>query len=517
MKMMQRHIWTVLSVYLLLACFQTRPLLAQTEYDLFLIKSVVPFGQAGFVAVFLDHPERPKRLRLEFFAPDNRSLAHKIISLERRGVEARFEGVFAWKGRLQVLTSIYYPGPQRNYLMLQQYEIPDFEEGAGVVVDEAYTPQLYRVPFGYALSPDSTKAMFYSWSYSLPEDPARLTVTVLKDNLDTLWQQRYVLPYKNASLYLYDCRVTDDGRAFLLGENYTGKVGPVIDENKIEYFVLSAVSGEENMVIYDINPAGYALRGLHIDPVEGNAMAGAAFYQEPGKEVHLGLYAFYIPPGGGKMSQGTVPIDKERYQSAFIYPQGDDLLNANRHRFESYQVRKVRLLADGSLLAIAEQEYYSHTEGVYEFNDILAFRLKPDLQRVQWFRRLPKRQTEGFNRNPLSPFSFKEVYREEKIYLVYNDLAAHHQPSGKFRAFGRYRGEDGAVIVAELDEVSGKVRFFNLSRILQPYSIQKAWISHCWDLEGRELLIFGGSDILDESKLVGLDWKSILQQPYREF
>jgi hypothetical protein len=514
---MQRPIWPILWFSLLMACFHARPLLAQPEYDLFLIKTVVPFGQAGFVAVFLDHPERPTQMRLEFFAPDNRSLANKLVSLERRGVEAKFEGVFAWNGRLQVLTSIYYPGPQRNYLMLQQYEIPDFEEVTGVVVDEAYTPQLYRVPFGYALSPDSTKAMFYSWSYSLPEDPARLTVTVLGENLDTIWQQRYVLPYKNASLYLYNCRITDDGRAFLLGENYTGKVGPVIDENKIEYFVLSAVQGEENMVIYDINPEGYALRGLHIDPVEGNAMAGAAFYQEAGKEVHLGLFAFYIPPGGGKMVQGKVAINKELYQSAFIYPQGDDLLNANRHRFESYQVRKVRVLADGSLLAIAEQEYYSPTEGVYEFNDMLALRLRPDLQRLQWFRRLPKRQTEGFNQNALSPFSFREVHREEKVYLIYNDLAIHHQPSGKFRTLGRYLGDDGVVIAAELDEISGKVRFFNLSKALQPQSIQKAWISHCWDLEGRELLIFGGSDILGESKLVGLNWKTILQQPYREF
>ncbi|MFZ4427001.1 MAG: hypothetical protein ACOYOO_07575 [Saprospiraceae bacterium] len=515
--MLQRHIWPIVLSSLLVASFQARPAFAQSEYDIFLIKAVVPFGEAGFVAVFLDHPERPKQLRMEFFAPDNRSLAQRVVSLERRGVEAKFEGVFAWNGRLQVLTSIYYPGPQRNYLMLQQYEIPDFGEVAGVVVDEAYTPQLYRVPFGYALSPDRTKAMFYSWSYSLPGDPARLTVTVLEENLDTLWQQRYVLPYKNASLYLYDCRLTDDGRAFLLGENYTGKVGPVIDENKIDYFVLCAVPGEENMIIYDINPAGYALRGLHIDPAEGNAMAGAAFYQEPGKEVHLGVFAFYIPPGGEKMVQGIVPVDKERYQAAFIYPQGDDLLNANRHRFESYQVRKVKLLEDGSLLAIAEQEYYSATEGIYEFNDMLAFRLQPDLQRLQWFHRLPKRQTEGFNRNPLSPFSFKVFYRENKVYLMYNDLVAHHQPVGKFRTFGRYRGEDGAVILAELEAISGKVRFFNLSKMLQPHAIQKAWISHCWDLDGRELLIFGGSDVLGESKLLGLDWKSIIQKPYREF
>ena len=513
---MQRYSLIFPAFLLLSVFFKPHPLYCQPEYDLFLIKEVVPFGEEGFVAVFLDHPERPKQMRLEFFTPDNRSRSQKVISLERRGIEAKFEGVFAWNGRLLILTSMYYPGPQRNYLMLHEYAVPDFEESSGIVVDEAYTPQLYRVPFGFSLSPDSTKAMFYAWSYSLPEDPARLSVTVLQDNLDTLWQQRYVLPYKNASLYLYDCRVTDDGRAFLLGENYTGKVGPVIDESKIEYFVLSAVPGDENMIIYDINPQGYALNGLHIDPVPGNAMAGAAFYQEPGKEVHLGIYAFYIPPSGGKMEQGLVPVDKESYQAAYSYEGGDGILNANRHRFESYQMRSVRVLPDGSLLAVAEQEYYSPTAGVYEFNDILTVRLRPGLQRLQWMRRLPKRQSEGFNNSPLSPFSFKEILKGEKLYFLFNDLATHHNQPGGPRALGSYWGDEGVVVAAELDMNDGKMRLFNLSRLLRPKEVQKAWISHCWNLNGRELLIFaGGPSLLNGNKLIGLDWDAILSLPSR--
>ncbi len=513
---MQRYVF-IFSVFAFLSIvFKASPLHAQPEYDLFLIKEVVPFGEEGFVAVFLDHPERPRQMRLEFFAPDNRSLGQKVISLDRRGIEAKFEGVFAWNGRLLVLTSLYYPGPQRNYLMLHQYALPDFSEISGIVVDEAYTPQLYRVPFGFSLSPDSSKAMFYAWSYSLPEDPARLSITVLGQNLDTVWQQRYVLPYKNASLYLYDCRVTDDGRAFLLGENYTGKVGPVIDENKIEYFVLSAVPEDENMIIYDINPQGYALRGLHIDPVPGNAMAGAAFYQEPGKEVHLGIYAFYIPSAGGKMEQGLVPIDKEGYQAAYAYSGGDGILNTNRHRFESYQVRSVRVTSDGSLIAIAEQDYFSQTEGVNEFNDILAIRLRPGLERLQWMIRLPKRQSQGFSDSPLSPFSFKEIRKGEKLYFLFNDLASHHAQAGGSRTLGCYWGDDGVVVAAELDMGTGKMRLFNLTRLLRPKSVQKAWISHCWDLNGRELLIFGGGpSLLDENKLIGLEWEAILSLPAR--
>ncbi len=513
---MQRYLLIFSAIVLLSVVFKASHLHAQPEYDLFLIKEVVPFGGEGFVAVFLDHPERPKQMRLEFFAPDNRSLGQKVISLDRRGIEAKFEGVFAWNGRLLVLTSLYYPGPQRNYLMLQQYALPDFSEISGIVVDEAYTPQLYRVPFGFSISPDSSKLMVYAWSYSLPEDPARLSVTILGQDLDTLWQQRYVLPYKNASLYLYDCRVTDDGRAFLVGENYTGKVGPVIDENKIEYFVLSAVPGDENMIIYDINPQGYALRGLHIDPVPGNAMAGAAFYQEPGKGVHLGIYSFYIPPSGGKMEQGLVPVEKETYQMAYAYSGGDGILNMNRHRFESYQVRSVRMLPDGSLLAVAEQEYYSPTEGVYEYNDILIIRLQPGLQNMKWIRRLPKRQSQGFSDSPLSSFSFKEIRKGDRLYFLFNDLAAHHTQPGGPRALGRYWGDDGIVVAAELEMGTGKMRLFNLSRLLRPKSIQKAWISHCWDLNGRGLLIFGGGpSLMDENKLFDLEWAAILDLPAR--
>lgn len=490
---------------------QTRPLM-----DAFLIKEVIPFGEQGFVAIFLDDLERPKRMRLQYFASDNAPGQVEVISLERQGIRAKFEGAFAWNGQLNILTSLYYPGPKRNHLMLHRYALPDLQSSEGYLVDEAYTPELYRVPFGFSLSPDSSRIMFYSWSYSLPKDPARVTVTVLNAFLDVVWQQRYVLPYKNESLYIYNCRITDDGRAFLLCENYTGKVGPTIDENKIEYFVLGGIDGDENMIIYDISPQGKSLRGLHIDPVPGNAMAGGAFYQDPGKSVHEGVYMFYIPPGGGKMEQGFLPISKDAYQKAYIYPGNDGFFNPNRRRFESYKIRKVDVLPDGSFLAAAEQEYYNESDVTYEFNDIMVMRVSPDLQRLSWMHRLPKRQSEGYNRSPFSPYSYKVFQQNGKWYFLFNDLAMNHAEVGGPRSIGRYlAADDNVVIVAEVDP-SGKVRFFNLTRWLRSRQIIKAWISHSWNLGNKELLIFGaGRANSGDNFLIGIPWRELQEQPSR--
>lgn len=489
-------------------------LYAQPEYDMFLIREVIPFGEAGFVTIFLDHPEHPKRMRLEFFTPDNASTFERVISLERQGVRAKYEGAFAWKGQLQILTSLYYPGPKRNHLIYQQFSVPDFADVRSIVVDEAYTPELYRVPFGYSLSPDSSKVMFYAWSYTLPKDPARVSITVLNPTLDTVWKQRYILPYKNESLYIYNCRLTDDGRAFLLCENYTGKIGPSVDENKIDYFVLGAQAGSENMIIYDLNPSGKTLRGLHIDPVPGNAMAGAAFYQEPGKGVHLGVYVFSIPPDGGNMRQELIPIDKEAYQAAYAFPGIDGMSNANRHRFESYEVQHVELLPDGGLAIIAEQEHYDETDGILEHNDIFILRIRPEYNRIQWMTRVPKRQSESFNENIFSPFSYKRLQHEGKWYFLYNDARVNYERGIGPRGLDNYWGDAEATIAAEVD-LNGQVKWYQLSKLLRSKSIAKIWTGHCWDLGTGELLIFGGgaNPVVGQNFLVGLSWEVLRSQP----
>ncbi len=485
---------------------------AQTKNSNFILREVVPFGDQGFVAVFVDDPISPRAMRLNFFTPDNQSAFEQVVSLERQGIRAKFEGAFAWKGRLQVLTSLYYPGPKRNHLLLQQFAVPDFQTTDALLVDEAYTPELYRIPFGYSLSPDSTKVMFYSWTYTLPEDPARVAITVMDQQLDTLWKQRYVLPYKNESLYIYNSRLTDDGRAFLLCENYTGKVGAYIDETKIDYFVLGAEKGDENMLIYDLNPAEKTLKGLHIDPAPGNAMSGAAFYQEPGKEVHLGVYFFHIPPAGGKMTQTFIPIDKETYQSAFLYPGGDGIFNANRHRFESYAVNRVERLPDGSALIFAQQEYYQRTENIFEYNDVLVMRIQPETNRLEWIRRLPKRQAETYNENFFSPFSYKLIPHGGNWYLLFNDLAENHASPGGQRSLDRYWGDDGVMIAAEIT-ASGQITLFNLTRLLRSKSIARLWTTHCWDLGPRELLVFGEGSTFLHNFLVGVNWEELRKQP----
>ncbi len=511
-RMKRWYLHILAGLFLALAMASSFGTFAQPKYGGFVLREVVPFGDQGFAAIFLDDLKSPRAMRLNFFTPDNQSAFEEIIPLERQGIRAKFEGAFAWNGRLQVLTSLYYPGPKRNHLLLQQFAVPDFQTTEALLVDEAYTPELYRVPFGYALSPDNTKVMFYSWTYTLPEDPARVTITVMDQQLDTLWKQRYVLPYKNESLYIYSSRLTDDGRAFLLCENYTGKVGAYIDESKIDYFVLGAENGEENMLIYDLNPAGKTLRGLHIDPAPGNAMSGAAFYQDPGKEIHLGVYFFHIPPAGGKMTQTFIPIDKETYQSAFLYPGGDGIFNANRHRFESYAVNKTERLPDGSVLIFAQQEYYQRTENVFEYNDVLVMRIQPELNRLEWIRRVPKRQAETYNENVFSPFSYKLMPRGDRWYLLFNDLADNHASPGNQRSLDRYWGEDGVMIAAEIT-IGGQVTLYNLTRLLRSKSIARIWTTHCWDLGPRELLVFGEGPTLLQNFLVGVDWEELRKQP----
>ena len=157
----------LLSISLLLLCFDLsgqRPAPGPKSME---IREVVSGDNDSFFTFSSNHPGKPDKAEISLFNFKQEMLASKEITFERSPLLAQFEAIFCWDNKINVLSSLYYPGPKRNHLLLYQYDVNDLSEVGSDIISEAYTPELYRVPFGYSLSPDKKYLALYAWTYIL--------------------------------------------------------------------------------------------------------------------------------------------------------------------------------------------------------------------------------------------------------------------------------------------------------------------------------------------------------------
>ena len=473
------------------------------------LEEIIPFGEKGFVMILLDNQERPSKLGLRMFSNAEELIAEKEIDLRGEGpLLNQFEGAFEWDGMLCVLTSLYYPGPKRNHLILRKYQLPDFAEGEAKLIDEAYTPEYNRIPFGFSKSKDNRFAMFYSWTYTLPEDPAKLTVKVLDKNLEEQWTQRYILPFLNQSLFIFDCAVNRQGQAFIYCENYSGKPGRYIDEEKIDYFILRADSDKKDLIKYDLNPNGRTMTGLKIKMDSTDAIYGAAFLQDEKKKTLLdGVYLFEIPPDGKTIERSTLGLNDEMYKEKYPYGEKEAAFNANRHRFSNFNMDYIFKEADGSLVLVGEFRRELPNMWDVMFNDILVMSVSPDLQRFNWIQRVPKRQN-GVQGNWMA-HSYKAFQKKDAYFFLYNDALENHKSEGAPKRLNEYNGERSAVVLMQVT-AAGELYKIDLTEAARKRGVGVIRPGQVWEInDGKKVMIYGDqnpNNLISAAILFGFVW-----------
>jgi hypothetical protein len=383
------------------------------------LEKIIAFGDQGFAMVMLDDLEQPRRLLLRLFDNEEQLISEREVDLLRdRGLLSQFEGAFAWNGQLCLVTSLYYPGPKRNHLIFRKFSLPDLVESEAELIDEAYTPQYSRIPFGFSTSKDQQYIMFYSWTYTLPEDPAKLNIKVFNPAMEEVWSQRYLLPFKNQTLYIFNCAINTQGQAFIYCENYRGNPGRNIDVEKIDYFILRADQGNENLVKYDLNPTtGQVITGLNIQMDSTDAIVGAALLQDERRKMrHGGIYLFRIPPDGKSIQRSSLPFSDDMYKERYPYAEKESVFSANRHRFSNFFIDYIFRDSTGNLVLVGEYRREDPNMWDIEFNDLLVLKVSSDLNRMIWARRIPKRQN-GVQGN-WSLHSYKAFHKKGNYFFL---------------------------------------------------------------------------------------------------
>lgn len=377
---------------------------------------LIPVPGKGYITIYTDDPEKPSKVRMEFTGANETIEAAKEISLVRRGLSAMIESAFIWEGELTLLTSLFYPGPQRDLLLIRRYRLPDLEEVASEKIAEAYVPGRLRIPFGYALSPDSTTIMFYSWTYAVPEDPVKMEIHVLDQQLERKWTKRFLLPNKNANFYIYACKVDNDGNAYLLCEDYKGKVGGRINEEKIERFVLRLDENSDEATSYVINLPDKVITDLRFTMDDAGNLYGGGLYRQP-KKVNLdGVFAYRIDQKTQGFQKKEIPINKDDYQAMHAYTDASGKHVSGTRQFRDYFLDKVVWDDQQGLMLIGEQRIYEEDEDRYR--DILVVQLDTDL-RKKWMLRIPKAQVTHWGQPYFASYCYLE--RGDKKYIIFND------------------------------------------------------------------------------------------------
>lgn len=371
--------------------------------------------QGGYVTIYVDNTETPSLLRMELTGEAVEPVASRELSLVRRGLSAMIESAFIWDGQLTVITSLFYPGPQRDLLFMRRYSLPDLKEVDSEQIAEAYVPGRLRIPFGYALSPDSTRIMFYSWTYAVAKDPVKMEIHVLDKSMERQWSKRFLLPNKNANFYIYGCKVDNEGNAYLLCEDYKGKVGGRIQEDKIERFVLRLSENSSEATSFVIQLPDKVISDLQFTMDKAGNLYGGGIYKESKKINQDGVFAYRIDQKTQGYQKREIPISKEDYQAMHAYagPEGKHV--SGTRQFRNYFLDQV-IWDEQGLSLIGEQRVFDSDKDRY--GDLLVIRLDTSL-RKQWALRIPKNQTASWTQPYFASYSF--LTRSDKQYVVFND------------------------------------------------------------------------------------------------
>ena len=473
--------------------------------DQLIVREVKPLNDRGFVVVRTNEPEFPTKLGLQYFDwAEQKQKSEKLLNFRQRGVDGQLEDSFVWNDRLHLVYSRYHPGPKRNYLFYDQYSLPDLEKIVSKQIEEAYTPGLYRLPFGYSISPDSSKILFYAWSYALPDAPAKLTLKVFDDEMNLLWKSRYILPYRNETLFLYGCRVTNDGNAFILGEDYQGRVGAnmQIRLEKVKRFALFVEAGKKDFLEYTVSLGeDHVVTDMKFTMDDDNNLLAVGYYKTRKKYRLSGLFSYGIDYQTKKSELARYPVSKEQYQASYAYADKEGAFSSKKKGFADYFIDHVLVDDDGGITVVGEQQVESESltfsaEGPgfgLDYNDVLVARLEKS--RVRWLLRLPKRQTPVWGGDHPA-YSYGMLKNGEELLILFNDnLSNHERESMKSVADFNQGSKVANMLFRVLPD--GNFKKYNISEQVRTGD-RKTYLTPgiCWKVSDNQVVIYAETGVL---------------------
>ena len=342
---------------------------ARLDTNVFIFSRLLPVSPTRVVTVQQNWSSTGSPVQLYFQSISSVSAAkvEKLVSLKMGPFKAQVKDIFIWNGALNLLTSVYHPGPGRSNFLLQQFDPKTLVEKHSQLIDAVATPRpssssSYQ---GYCISPDSSHIGFYSWIYAYSEDSVRLNVQVFNRKMEKQWSKQYTLAYLNNRFLINNCALRNNGEFFLFAENYTGRISAatIIKANLIEHMALHMRKNIDTARVLRT----HLDKGVYFTSLKFGLAADETLYGI-GITNQNGLYTLKMPLSTEVYTQNIDAYPKTLYQNAERVTRQDSVLgdNFSAASFSDYNIYKLYLQPTGQMYLLA---VYNGANMLIRFDD----------------------------------------------------------------------------------------------------------------------------------------------------
>lgn len=394
--------------------------------DLIVTKSLLPFGNQGFVKIKSDNLEDPSVLEIEAYNLKNELLHKQILPTKRENEWFAIEGTFVWDTTLVVLASLYHPGPQKNHLLLYQYSLPNLELVNSKILLTSFAPTETRIPFLHKLSPDKSQLVISAWSFRGEKENGKIDLAIYDQEFNKISQRTKTLPFENRRLFQEEVLIDNLGNCYYIGNNYTGNLFTELRPMAMKKFILAFYATENRDPIYQLpkSKINYEQTQFTINPKQ--ELVGLTLSKIGAKFSQEGTVFTKINPTAKTFSVHYQKIEKEQFKAAFIKATPNFI--PPKYLFSDYTLKQIFAIGDAYYLM---GDRYQETGYGYEGEfDIAKVEMKFELQDIlviklnvngvlEWISRIPKKQALGEKLLPFS--SFKAFARKDHLLFLFND------------------------------------------------------------------------------------------------
>lgn len=387
------------------------------------------------------------------FDKDNRMVKKSEIVLQSKDKELEFEGILKLKDKMVVFSSFRNTKDKKHYLFAQSLDSKtlDLKQDTKLAgeVDFSNFTKFYNTTFTFAVSPDSTKVMFF---YALLDKKGETLGTgmyVVTEDMQLIWKKVNIASHFPAGFMTYkQFRLGNDGNVYLLGMHYANRNNYYDEANfrgkgfftKDTYFTdrpnytcelirFSANNEKEKSIPLKLD--GKFIRSMSFQSSDGDNVLCTGMYSDAGKISAEGSYVFnynfaskkienvsIMELGQELLSKGFEPGELERFKKSISNKQEWDPYD--------YQISDLKTRQNGDKYFIAEQVITGNKQTrngkdtfyqtIYVNNDLFVVSLGTD-NHIKRIDKITKRQYSlDFDFN--NSYSCFEV--NNNLYFVYN-------------------------------------------------------------------------------------------------
>lgn len=394
------------------------------------------------------------------FDKENRMVKKSEIVLENNGKELEFEGLLMLKDNMLVFTSFKNMKDKKHYLFAQSMKSKTLELNQDTRLtgdlDFSSFSKFNNTAFTFAVSPDSTKVMFFYALLDKKGETLGTGIYVFSQDMKLLWKKAAIASHFPAGFMEYkQFRLDNDGNVYLLGMHYITRDNYYDDANfrgrgffsKDTYFTdkpnytcelfrfsENGSKDERNTLKLD----GKFIRSINFQPLVGNSVLCTGMYSGTGKISVEGSFVFNYNISAGKVenlstrdlgqeliSMGLQPEELNRFRKSMSNKQEWDPYN--------YQISELKTRQNGDKYFIAEQyirgtkvtrngNNYFH-DAIFGNNDLFVVTLSADNQ-IKRTDKISKRQ---YSLNTEQNNSYSCFEANNKLYFAFNIIESRNK------------------------------------------------------------------------------------------